>query len=276
MKVKRAFLLGVVASFALAALLGIWVLVFESFFNIEEEVFSTLGSVVLFCLPALAASAMLEKRHWPVVMIFDVVLCLAGLVFYLMVIWDIGPWTYWSNYWLSDTTWKIMLLAAIWAVAFPWAALLGRTAFRNWYHWIRLVSIVVVLATAAAISVAVVFEIDEDPVLKLLGVLGILTALGTISLPILYKVHGIDRVAQIESTPLELKITCPRCLLEQTVTSGYSRCRRCRLKFRIEIEEPRCPKCNYLLYQLTAPRCPECGQALAPDEMQQLTTPSPP
>ena len=34
---------------------------------------------------------------------------------------------------------------------------------------------------------------------------------------------------------------------------------RCGLKFHIRLEEPRCPKCDYLLFMLQSDRCPECG-----------------
>jgi DNA-directed RNA polymerase subunit RPC12/RpoP len=44
------------------------------------------------------------------------------------------------------------------------------------------------------------------------------------------------------------------------VCVGDSKCGNCGLKFRIEIEEPRCARCGYLLWQLTERRCPECGQ----------------
>jgi hypothetical protein len=45
------------------------------------------------------------------------------------------------------------------------------------------------------------------------------------------------------------------------VDAGASQCTACGLKLRIEIEEPRCAKCDYLLWQLPQRRCPECGTA---------------
>jgi hypothetical protein len=267
MQLKRGFLLGVVLAISVAALLGVWILLFESFFGIEGEVFATLGSVVLFCLPALTASGMLEKGHWRVVNVIALWVSVAGLVLFLLVIWVLQP-LYRSNIRLwEEPLWKSMALAAIWAIALPWGAMLARTQFRDWYRWLRFGSIFVVYLTAASLSLAAIFEADDEPVWKLLGVLGILTALGTIALPILYKVRGMERDEQVESTPLEMTIICPRCLTKQTVSSGPSRCRRCKLKFTIEIEEPRCPKCNYLLHQLTRPVCPECGAVLGAEEV---------
>ena len=265
MQLKRGFLLGVVLAVSVAALLGVWILLFETFFGIEEEVFATLGSVVLFCLPALTASGMLERGHWRAVNLAAMVVSVVGLLLFLLVIWVLQPFA--KNHWWDDLLWKSMALTAIWAIALPWGAMLGRTQFRDWYRWLRFGSIFVVYLTAATISLAAVFEIEDAPMWKLLGVLGILTALGTIALPILYKVRGMEKEAGVESTPLEMTVICPRCLLQQTVAAGPSRCTRCRLKFKIEIEEPRCPKCDYLLHRLTRPVCPECGAPLGGEEV---------
>ncbi len=267
MQLKRTFLLGVIGSLSLAALIGIWALLFDSFFGIEEEVFGTLGSVLLFCLPAMAASVMIEKRHWTRVMAFDLILCLVGVFFYVLVIWDILPWRLFSHGWFNDFIWKTMILLVTWAVVLPWTAMLAICRFRNWFNRIRILSIVLVFVTAAMISFGVIFDPNEDVYIRVLGAVGILAALGTITVPILAKVAGIDKDAGVESTALDIKITCPRCLLEQTVSSGHSRCSGCKLRFEIKIEEPRCPRCDYLLHKLTEPVCPECGFELGDDEV---------
>lgn len=271
MHAKRAFLLGVVAALSFAALLGIWVLLFRTFFDLEWRIFATLGSIVLFCLPSLAASAMLEKRHWVVVNIAALVMSITGLLFYALAIWLPNALLWRPPQ--EQFTWKLMAFQATWAIALPWTALLGRTRFDDWFRWLRWGAITVVPATAGLITVAFIMETDTEVMWKSLGVLGILTGLATISLPILYKVRGIEQVAGVESTPLTMKITCPRCMMEQTVVAGSSRCQRCRLKFDIQIEEPRCPKCRYLLHNLTRPICPECGTSLADEEVGQTQTP---
>ena len=71
---------------------------------------------------------------------------------------------------------------------------------------------------------------------------------------------------------MAIKLQCLRCMTEQAVRTGVSRCRVCRLKSHIHIEEPRCPSCRYLLHELTEPRCLECGQALNPGELPQAVS----
>ncbi|MGN6367226.1 MAG: hypothetical protein ACTHN5_03090 [Phycisphaerae bacterium] len=62
-----------------------------------------------------------------------------------------------------------------------------------------------------------------------------------------------------------IHLQCPRCKKFQDVPLGSGYCSGCRLRIRVEVEEPRCPKCGYNLHQLTRPICPECGEQLAPE-----------
>lgn len=258
---KRVFLWTVVASLTLAAVLGVWVLLFGGFFGIEEEVFATLGTLFLFSLPALSSAAMIERSHWPAVGRVSLAVAGAGVVLYLFVIWMDSFWG------AGDWLWKPMVLLPIWAWALPWAAMLGLTAFANALTVVRIASIALVFITAAALSVLLITEVDWEGAWRLFGVLAILLVLGTITTPILHVIAGIDRRASVETTRLELKLTCPLCLLEQTLPTGASRCRGCRLRFTIDVEEPRCPSCGYALHKLTTPACPECGTKLSVDEV---------
>ena len=264
---KRVLLLTLVGSLALAAVLGIWVVLFDSFLGLDEEVFGTLGTLFLFALPGLLAASMLERKHWPGVNAAALIVGAVGTLLYLGMIWldrwqlfDSGP-----DEWL----WKSMLLSTTWAWALPWGAALGLTRFEGAILFARLASIAFVYTFAAMLSVLILFADDWDAewFLRPLAVVGILTALGTLVTPILHVLFGAARPTPLEFTPLELSIRCPRCLTQQTVAQGKSRCGVCRLRFTIAMEEPRCPKCRYLLHRLTTPRCPECGEALAGEEM---------
>jgi hypothetical protein len=66
------------------------------------------------------------------------------------------------------------------------------------------------------------------------------------------------------STPVELK--CPRCAQRIELGSNRDdRCTHCRLKIRVEVEEPRC-ECGYSLFELASDKCPECGNEIDPDD----------
>ncbi len=65
---------------------------------------------------------------------------------------------------------------------------------------------------------------------------------------------------------IEIPISCPRCHTSIKAQSNKdARCPSCKLKVRIDIEEPRCA-CGYLLYQLNSDTCPECGKAVPESE----------
>lgn len=76
---------------------------------------------------------------------------------------------------------------------------------------------------------------------------------------------GEDEPGLLEGS-IEVRLSCPRCDAPMLVRSRReARCGRCRLKVRVEVEEPRCA-CGYLLYQLESDTCPECGRAVSRDE----------
>ncbi len=265
MHLKRTFLLGVIGSLSLAALLGIWAFVFGNFGHTEVKIILTTLTAALFSLTSLGAAVVLERGRWRLAMISTFVLSGLSLIVYLIVIWYENIWRVVDD----DTLAKVMAWLATWAIALPHMALLSLSSFRGFYLWIRRAAIGMVFLLALSITICALVEgePDEDFWVREIGVFGILTALGTITVPILMKVAGIEKEASVESTSLDIKITCPRCLTEQVVTSGHSRCSACKLRFEIKIEEPRCPQCDYLLHKLASPVCPECGYYLGNSEV---------
>jgi hypothetical protein len=56
-----------------------------------------------------------------------------------------------------------------------------------------------------------------------------------------------------------ITLFCPRCRKKQSLELGGASCTSCGLRIEVRAEEPRCAKCDYLLYKLTSDVCPECG-----------------
>jgi len=265
MQLKRTFLLGVIGSLSLAALLGIWAFLFGNFGQAEAKILGTTLTAAMFSLTSLGAAVVLERARWRIAMVTTFVLSGLGLLVYLPVIWFEPIWD-WVD---DDLIFKVMYWFAAWSIALPYMGLLSLAGLKGFFKSVRRATIAAVFGLAISVTLVALFEGEPDEELwaRIIGVFGILSALGTITVPILTKVAGIDKVASVQSTAMEIKITCPRCLMEQTVRSGHSRCSGCKLKFEINIEEPRCPKCDYLLHKLTVPTCPECGQVLGSDEI---------
>ena len=263
MQLKRTFLLSVIGSLSFSALLGIWAFAFGDFGDTEWKIIFTTLTAALFSLTSLGAAIVYERGRWRPIMVVTYLLSGLGLVVYLLMIWVEPGWN-WE--WYEFVT-KSMVIIAVWSIAMPHAGLIHLAPLRGGYIWARRTTIIVIAMLAVLITLGIITEPDGELFARAFGVLGILVALGTIAVPILIKVVGIEKEAGVESTPLDIKITCPRCLLEQTVSSGFSRCAGCKLRFEIKIEEPRCPQCDYLLHKLIAPVCPECGYALGDEEV---------
>jgi predicted amidophosphoribosyltransferase len=65
--------------------------------------------------------------------------------------------------------------------------------------------------------------------------------------------------------PMTVTVICPRCRRKTKVPPGMGSCTSCGLRIQLNIEEPRCPQCGYLVYKLVSDVCPECGTPIQQD-----------
>ena len=101
--------------------------------------------------------------------------------------------------------------------------------------------------------------IDIDVLGRIAAAAGIVAGCGTLALCVLARINRKVDYEQLSPELMEMVVICPRCGKKQSVSFGGAVCAVCKLRISIRIEEPRCPKCDYLLYGLTSDRCPECG-----------------
>ncbi|MCL2640156.1 MAG: hypothetical protein FWD53_04865 [Phycisphaerales bacterium] len=98
---------------------------------------------------------------------------------------------------------------------------------------------------------------------------------GTIAISILNKFFGIKIKNPVTYSSTTLYLQCPRCRTFQDLSEGESACLSCKLKFKIEVEEPVCPTCGYNLHMLTSSRCPECGTVFRLENTPTVLAPDP-
>lgn len=258
MTLKKIFLWVVLASLAMAAVMGtltIWN-------HGDSRWLGTMLTVALFANLALAAAGIIEKRVWRRAMAVVVVLAALATVQYLVRIWS--DWDYGS---FRENYEKGMFLSTMWIFAVLLGGYLATIDPGNWVRVVRRIEQGFVFGLAGFMTYGIVSEFDDVELGRIIGVLAVITGLGAVGVPILNRMHGIEKKERVETAGREMTIVCPRCLKQQVVRAGESRCSGCRLKFTIEIEEPRCPKCDYLLYRLESARCPECGEVLGEGEV---------
>lgn len=257
----RILLIIVLAALTVAALMGVATLITSTSPN--EEILLSMLSVGLCGLTALGCGIVLERKIWRAGMIIGLALSGLTLAVYLAEIWFDFVDNFFSYRWDDE----VIMTLTIWTLALPVAGLQALTRYDNALTWARWATITAIWVTSAMLSISILGQMDEELWWRWTAAAMILTVLGIIGNPVLYRIAGARRQLPPETVRLELLLTCPRCLLAQTLPAGESRCRQCRLRFNIEIEEPRCPQCRYLLYNLTSPRCPECGHVLAPEDI---------
>jgi ribosomal protein L37E len=261
-KTQRTLLLSFLASIAACGMVGVYCLVAGNLGRIEGAVLVSVALVGAASILGLACAITWERRRWHPIGPIGVLCVLFTFAVSLALIW-LDAYAIRTPNWV----WKIMASSWTVAVAVPHAGLLALARLRTGYCWVRRWTIVCIAGTAALI----VYLIIDDPtpfevfrqLMRLLGVLAIGVVCGTLAIPILHRVSSIRTREAVRTTELRLELKCPRCLTQQHVPAGHSKCVSCGLKLKIEIEEEQCATCGYPLYKLESSQCPECGTPIA-------------
>ncbi|MBL4699540.1 MAG: hypothetical protein JKX70_11980 [Phycisphaerales bacterium] len=228
-----------------------------------------LGSIILTGFYVLGGMAlMIYGRRMPMTRGLSLVGLIVSLVFFLVGIWFNRPLSWrWESIVFSSGSISFALAGGLAHRVFVWP-IKTRGLGGSVLKWS---SVVFSLAMVGMI----VFGFANEGTgywgrgyLRVMWISVILTTGTTIAtgmLALFGSKPGDDEPGVLGSTML-VSMTCPRCgVIVEAQSNRESRCSGCRLKIRVEVEEPRC-SCGYLLYQLEADTCPECGKAIAADD----------
>lgn len=259
----RNFLFAFIASICACALLGIYTLAIGRLGRTEEKILGSTVLVAVTFLLGLFASVPTVRRRWhplgPVTLCFLPV----PLTMVLIEIWhDSGyygspDWEFWREF----ERW--MAVSWVMGVTLPVLCLLSLARLKRAFQWVHLTTVIVGLLLSILLSISILANVFDDEWGRLLGILGILTAAGCITVPILHRVSAIPLVERIHTTKLEISLTCPRCGKPQVLPAGGANCLDCKLRINIDIEEEQCRTCGYPLYKIDSAQCPECGTPIS-------------
>jgi len=264
MRLRTTFLWSMIGSLSLAALLGIVALLLPDLIGKDEQILLSTLLFAIYSLLALCCAIVAEKRRLVTLMWIGIGSSVISLLIWLVLIWLESNWSFRVRENITQAGGTFTTVAVV--IALSGLLVLPRLdgfAANN----LRRITIGVSVLLGVYIVILLwghdwVFDhIDDELVFRLMGVLGILSACGTVVTPIVWKVQSIRRASVGESLPMHIRveIVCPRCKTHQQLLAGPGKCENCKLRIKIILEEPRC-QCGYQLYHLKSNNCPECGK----------------
>jgi len=257
-RTQRLLLLGLIGSVVVGGLVGACCLIFGRMNWVLERVVLSTIAIGIATVLGLVSAHVWERRRWhPLGMVATIVVGLA-LTYALVLTW-------WDHI-QTDKFIRSLFIMCTLAIALSLTALLSLARLRGGYARIRTATIVAIVLLTSQITL-LLLEMDfapEEVWIRSMGILAICVVCGTVSVAILHRVTAIREREAIRTFTPAVRLTCPRCESAQQVRIGHSKCTACGLKFHIQIEEERCPRCGYLTYRLTSAACPECGLPIEP------------
>lgn len=188
---KKLFLIALIISLSISALIGIYILLFGEFRDTEIKILLTTLSIGAYSIAGLCCSALLEKDKFKTLVFSWIIISTLGFFLTINMIREILPLIINNNILLGKFTWIIAILAASFAHT---CLLLLINIKKNLVNITLRATIVIIFIVAIMLSILIIREFNpQELFLRILGVIGILDALGTITTPILNKVYSIKK-----------------------------------------------------------------------------------
>lgn len=181
---RKGFLILLIGSVAVSALIGIGVLLLGNFGQIEVRVLMSTMVITIVSVLGLACGAYIEIRGGKELpyagILFSVI---AGLMSFF-IIWNVLD--------EDETFIKIFLTATLLAAACSHLSLLALARLDRRFSWTRVSAVICVALLCAILLFILWFEPtgDSDLIYRILGVLGILLAAITVVTPVLHKLSS--------------------------------------------------------------------------------------
>jgi hypothetical protein len=185
---KKIFLIGLIVSLSIGALLGIIIFLVGNFGEIQIRILLTTLIIGGFSLTGLCCSTLLEKKGFSALAIIGMILSVCGFLFITSLIWEIINWN------SFDAVWKVMIILIVLAFSTAHASLLLLIKSDKKIVNVSLTTTLLFVSLVALELIILVFNefrhID-DMWWRILGVFAIFDVLGTILTPILKNVTAL-------------------------------------------------------------------------------------
>ncbi|RMH30115.1 MAG: hypothetical protein D6692_02565 [Planctomycetota bacterium] len=265
MSAKKLLLFVLLGLIGLAVVTGIAAVLFPDGW-VPEEILATIAVIGVYTLGSLVTVT--AARAMPRLLVVCLVTAAAGCAGFISVIWLEGVISWRASDWMV----RICGASVFVCLAMVHRMVLGPMRLRAGFGRVVLrTALISGPIVAGLIAMMMLWEnwYDYDElIVRVLGVSAIVAAGSSVATGVVWffeRRPEHDEPGLIgEGVPVEL--ACPRCgSMIRGRSNRECRCEGCRLKVRVEVEEPRCA-CGYLLYQLVGDVCPECGRAVAAED----------
>jgi drug/metabolite transporter (DMT)-like permease len=210
---RRLFLLSLVASLSVTAVLSIAILLFAEFDDTAGQVIATTALLALASLLALPAGVLLEKERAEALAWAVILATAAGFVVAEVAVWASD----------EEGTWKLALTLGLVALAGAQAA--TSTSWRDaddpspvvWLYWI---AIVLSVSLITLITIALWRESGDESGARLMGATAVAAVAATLLQPILRRLQGprgrqAELVLRVDRAPSDAAVAAAVEALER-------------------------------------------------------------
>ncbi len=184
-KLRKAFLITMIASLSISALMGILVILIGTLGETEAKILGTTLALGGFSLIGLCCSTLYDKINYKMFSTAGMLVCILGFVHSTLMIWQV----YGTNNW--ELPLKVLGTFIIVSLSMAQASILLLIKYKNKKTRNVLWTTVGLICVVALMLLAMVYELIDggsELFFRTLSVFAILDALGTITTPILNKI----------------------------------------------------------------------------------------
>jgi hypothetical protein len=222
---KKAFLVSLVVSVVVSALLGIAALLIGQFGELQVKVLLTTVTISAFSICALCCAAFFETRRGVALPLTGILLGAVGGVLVVSGIWSEPG---------NETYWKTAGSFSVVAVAIAHMCLLSLARLREGHAWALWAAYVTIGVLAGLIVYAIWGEPDEETFFRWMGVDAILATALSILIPVLHRLGSVAAEA-LPDEGRACRVVCPSCGVEETHFLGRIQCNRCGCVFVVRV-----------------------------------------
>ncbi len=184
---KKAFLITMIVSLSISALIGIAVIIIGNLGETESKILGTTLAIGGFSLVGLCCSTLYERKNFKLFSTIGMGVCVLGFIQSALMIWEVyGRGVEW------EWTYKILITLIVISLSMAQASILLLIKIKNKNARTALWITIGLICALGLMILLLVYEIITDRsefYFRFLSVVAILDALGTITTPILNKIN---------------------------------------------------------------------------------------